>query len=506
MTQKITALLFLVSIIAHAQTNTEVYLMDVSTTDGKISLGEPRNISNNEGYDNQPSFYNDNLILFSSTRNRQTDIAQYNVRDNISSWITDTPRGSEYSPLKIPGKKEFSAIRLDTNGLQRLYRYDMESGKPSLLLRDLKVGYHLWFAEDILISTVLVDDRMDLVVSNLQDNTNYTFQKNVGRSLHKIPGTKLISYISKENEVWEIKSMDPISGATQFITNIPPEIEDICWLINGTILVGMGNTLYRFHPKTDSQWSVLHTFEGKNLGSISRLATNANSSKLVLVSEVSPEIVVQKQVEAYNQRDLDAFASCYSENVLVQYFPSDTLYMGRETLRNNYQNYYENTPETGVEVIKRISIGNKVIDEEKASDMGKTQRQVAIYEVNNGLIDSMSFLFEKESDMEAEAVVQKQLDAYNARDIDAFLETYSDDIQIFDYPNKFSYQGKERMRSGYGDFFQNTPDLNCTIKNRIIIGNKVIDEEYLTVNGNNFNAVAIYEVNEGKISKVTFVR
>ena len=35
------------------------------------------------------------------------------------------------------------------------------------------------------------------------------------------------------------------------------------------------------------------------------------------------------------------------------------------------------------------------------------------------------------------------------------------------------------MRKGYASFFENTPDLNCEIKNRIIIGNKVIDEEYL---------------------------
>jgi hypothetical protein len=48
--------------------------------------------------------------------------------------------------------------------------------------------------------------------------------------------------------------------------------------------------------------------------------------------------------------------------------------------------------------------------------------------------------------------------------------------------------------------------LNCEIKNRIIIGNKVIDEEYITANGQNFSAVAIYEVQNGKIAKVTFIQ
>ena len=55
------------------------------------------------------------------------------------------------------------------------------------------------------------------------------------------------------------------------------------------------------------------------------------------------------------------------------------------------------------------------------------------------------------------------------------------------------------------EFVRPSP-ANNAIKNRIVIGNKVIDEEYLTVNSNNFSAVAIYEVADGEISKVTFVR
>ncbi|NNK10426.1 MAG: hypothetical protein HKP08_03705, partial [Flavobacteriaceae bacterium] len=60
-----------------AQANTEVFLLTLKKTGDNIQLGPPKNISNNPGYDNQPSFYNDNLLLFSSTRNGQTDIAAY---------------------------------------------------------------------------------------------------------------------------------------------------------------------------------------------------------------------------------------------------------------------------------------------------------------------------------------------------------------------------------------------------------------------------------------------
>lgn len=145
-----------------AQPNTEVYLMDITSEDGKTAFTNLRNISNNEGYDNQPSFYDNETILFSSTRNGQTDIAAYNINTGSVTWISNTPEGSEYSPLRIPNSNDISAIRLDTNGLQRLYRYDDLSGESTVIRKNAKVGYHVWHSEDVLVNTILVENRMDL--------------------------------------------------------------------------------------------------------------------------------------------------------------------------------------------------------------------------------------------------------------------------------------------------------------------------------------------------------
>ncbi|NJM78876.1 MAG: SnoaL-like domain-containing protein [Flavobacterium sp.] len=105
-----------------------------------------------------------------------------------------------------------------------------------------------------------------------------------------------------------------------------------------------------------------------------------------------------------------------------------------------------------------------------------------------------------------EKIVQEQLEAYNNRDIDAFLATYSEAIKIYDYPNTFRYEGKEKMKTIYSELFQEYPNLFCTIKNRIVIGNKVIDEEYVQIGSEFISAVAIYEVENNKIIKVTFLR
>lgn len=63
-----------------------------------------------------------------------------------------------------------------------------------------------------------------------------------------------------------------------------------------------------------------------------------------------------------------------------------------------------------------------------------------------------------------EQLVQRQLAAYNARDLHAFMLTYAEDIVINEFPNTSISIGKEPMRKRYGTMFENTPDLHCVIK------------------------------------------
>jgi len=266
-----------------SQANTEVYLLDIVSENGSPRLLNPRNISQNEGYDNQPTFLDNGTVLFSSIRNKQTDIARYAIKSTKRTWITDTAIGSEYSPLKIPKKNAISAIRLDTSGLQRLYRYELPTGKYTELLKDLKVGYQLWYDADILICTVLVGNGMDLVVSDLKKKTNTTVAKNVGRSLHKIPNTSLVSYISKQNQNWTVRSLDPKTGTSQDLLSMLPQIEDMCWLSDGTLLMPSQQQIMQFSTNQDQKPNVLHTFTEKDIKSISRMTVSPDGKHLAIV-------------------------------------------------------------------------------------------------------------------------------------------------------------------------------------------------------------------------------
>ncbi len=107
-----------------------------------------------------------------------------------------------------------------------------------------------------------------------------------------------------------------------------------------------------------------------------------------------------------------------------------------------------------------------------------------------------------------EDIVQQQVNAYNARDIEAFLAKYSPSIKIFEHPDNLLWSGLEEIRKPYTSRFESSPSLHCEIVNRIVLGNFVIDREKVTglPDDQVINAVVIYEVRGGLIQQVWFLR
>jgi len=104
--------------------------------------------------------------------------------------------------------------------------------------------------------------------------------------------------------------------------------------------------------------------------------------------------------------------------------------------------------------------------------------------------------------------VQQQLDAYNAGDIEAFLEPYSDNVKIYNHPSDLIMSGKKVMRERYGKKFAALPDLQCTLLNRMVLGNVVIDQEYVIQRKGEpaTQVIAMYKIKDGKIEEVYFIR
>src|SRR5215211_2216563 len=101
-------------------------------------------------------------------------------------------------------------------------------------------------------------------------------------------------------------------------------------------------------------------------------------------------------------------------------------------------------------------------------------------------------------------LADQQLAAYNAHNLEAFVAPYAENIEIYDLgTNKLQTKGKEAMRKRYA-FLSTVEVLHCNLPNRIVNGNFVIDHEEIIGKRGKIYGVAIYQVKDGKISKVWF--
>ena len=102
-------------------------------------------------------------------------------------------------------------------------------------------------------------------------------------------------------------------------------------------------------------------------------------------------------------------------------------------------------------------------------------------------------------------VVQRQLEAYNARDLAAFVATYAEDIRIYRMPSlEPAVSGRAQLTETYRERFR-SPSLHAQILARVVLGNKVIDHERVAgIREHPIEAVAVYEVAEGLIRTVWF--
>ncbi|MCF2874187.1 MULTISPECIES: nuclear transport factor 2 family protein [unclassified Tenacibaculum] len=374
-----------------AQINTEVHLFDIKSENDKWIVSNGKNISNNKGYDSQPHFYDENTILFSSNRNGQTDILKYDINSGKKDFISNTPNGSEYSPQRIPNSKNISAVRLDKDGLQRFYQYDFKTGTSKKLIKDFVVAYPMWYNQNTIISSVIVNDSLQLFISDLKKKKNVHITNQTGRSFHKIPNSNLVSFMKKRGTQWEIWSLNPLTKETKKLARTGTS-EDVCWLPNGTILAAFKNMILKFNPKTDKQWSIFHRFKNENINNISRIMVNKQGNKLALVAEISPKVLAQEQLDGYNKRDIDAFLKPYAKNVKVYTYPNKLDYEGIEEMRKRYAPMFEKTKDLHCKILNRVVKGNVVIDEELVTANGNEFKAVAIYEITNGKISAVRFV------------------------------------------------------------------------------------------------------------------
>ncbi len=284
MLQRLAYIFCILSTSLLAQTNTDVFVMDIAPSENGLEITNFKNISNNPGYDNQPSFAF-GLVLYAGTKDTQTDIQAWQIKAGTTERVNKKTSGGEYSPQLARDGVGFTAVRLDTTGLQRLYYYDTK-GESFVLIKDLQVAYYTFYDKKTVVSSVLSDDQLDLVITDLPTQTNDTILKGAGRSIHKIPDTEAVSYtVLNEEGNYDIYQIDMKSRESFFITELPIGIQDYTWLNDSQMILGSGTKLFIYDTLGNSKWEQVADLSEYNIKDITRLAASQFFNKLSLVAE-----------------------------------------------------------------------------------------------------------------------------------------------------------------------------------------------------------------------------
>ena len=102
-------------------------------------------------------------------------------------------------------------------------------------------------------------------------------------------------------------------------------------------------------------------------------------------------------------------------------------------------------------------------------------------------------------------VVDERMRAYNNHDLESFLKVYADDVKIYTYPDKKLTSGKAGLQSIFESLFEEGL-VRVTIHSQIEKDSYVINHETVDYGHEEIEYVSIYEIRNGLIRSVRFVR
>ena len=273
---------------------TDIYLVPMAGGLASLKTAKPAPVSAAPGYDNQPNFSPDgSRILFAANRDgKQIDVFVFNRENGSVAQLTETAQNENsptYLPAGIGAPGGFSVVQTEPDRAQRLWRFDAQGRSPQLVLTDIKpVGYHAWIDPERLVLFVLGQQGKPatLQIANVKTGQAEIVADNIGRSLHRIPGTRLASFVQREasGEYWikqidiTAKKIDPLIKAADGSSD-----RDYAWTADGkTVLMSAGTKIMSWTRGADA-WTEVFDAAPHQLGAITRLAVSPKGDALAIV-------------------------------------------------------------------------------------------------------------------------------------------------------------------------------------------------------------------------------
>jgi len=217
--------------------------------------------------------------------------------------------------------------------------------------------------------------------------------------------------------------------------------------------------------------------------------------------------ILEKKRVSLNTKESASINGLFHEKATILLFPKQKIAKGIEDISSYYQELFSKHKTLSIELLDRISFKGTVIDKELVKTDTETVERIVFYKFKKGKIKSMTILPADKAgkSINATQIIDVQLAAYNSGNIEAFIKTHTKDVKVYNFPGRLKTSGRSELKLEYSELFKSIPDLHCKIEKRLVMGSIIIDYELIQTNASLIKAIAIYEVKNGLINRVSFI-
>jgi Tol biopolymer transport system component len=262
---------------------TDIFLCTVKKDSSGYIFSTPENITDREGYDNQPSFSPDTKkILYTAVADSlQSDIYSYDIELKASFQITSTAE-SEYSPAFTPDNSRISVVRVDTDSAQRFYTFPFNQIDDATLIKNTDgIGYAC-ILNDSLLAMFILGKAHTLQVLNVKNSERKLIASDIGRCMKLSPDKSKMFFIIKSNPAeWYIYAMNCSDFSLTRISKTPDGCEDFAIFPDGSFVMGSKGKLYLLGGS--NEWKEIADFS-KELTDFYRVSVSNDGSYIALVA------------------------------------------------------------------------------------------------------------------------------------------------------------------------------------------------------------------------------
>lgn len=265
--------------------NTDLWFFKLGTDKlNQTILKEPLNITNREGYDNQPAFSPDGKKIYyvSVKEDKQADIYYYDLGNKMTVPVTKS-KISEYSPTPIDQENMLASVVVEADSAQRIHFINTVSGLDEKKLDLDSIGYFTFLNSDTVIYYKLTEPHSlrYYVKSSKEDKWLANAPIRTFRAINR----HAFIYGLKDSTQVNFYIYDFLLSKAQRYTRYPSTNEDIVWHPDWGLLKSEENKLMRF-DETKQQWVLLFDLSTFPIKKITRFAFDPKNKYLVVVNNL----------------------------------------------------------------------------------------------------------------------------------------------------------------------------------------------------------------------------